>query len=70
MKRGSLASVYGKGDSFKAFMEGLPDILAASDIKAVVGAVLKAMKNRRPVVLGMGAHPIKVGLSPVIIDLI
>ncbi len=70
MKRGSLASVYGKGDSFKAFMEGLPDILAASDIKAVVEAVIKAKRNKRPVVLGMGAHPIKVGLSPVIIDLI
>jgi len=35
----------------------------------VVAAVVQARKDRRPVMLGMGAHPIKVGLTPVIIDL-
>lgn len=70
VKRGSLAALYKNGDSFKKFLDGLPDILAAGDIKAVVEAVLRARENKRPVVLGMGAHPIKVGLSPVIIDLI
>jgi deoxyhypusine synthase len=70
VRRGALASLYRKGDPFKTFMEGLPDILAASDIKAVAEAILKAWRNKRPVVVGMGAHPIKVGLSPLIIDLI
>jgi len=60
---------YRKGGSFKAFLDGLPAILAASDLKAIVSAVVKAHKDGRPVVLGMGAHPIKVGISPVIIDL-
>jgi deoxyhypusine synthase len=58
------------GGSFKSFLDGLPDILAASDIKAVVSAIVKARKRDRPLILGMGAHSIKVGLTPVIIDLI
>lgn len=60
---------YRKGSSFRDFAGGLPGFLAAGDIKAVVRAVVDAYRNKRPVVLGMGAHPIKVGLSPVIIDL-
>lgn len=55
--------------SFREFISSLPDILAAKDFRAVVTAIVKARKKDRPVVLGMGAHPIKVGLSPVIISL-
>jgi deoxyhypusine synthase len=58
-----------KGDSFMTFLCKLPDILAAGDFRRVVRAVVKAREKDRPVVLGMGAHPVKVGLSPVIIDL-
>jgi hypothetical protein len=58
-----------KGGSFKAFWNGLPSFLAASDLKSVVRSVVEARRRGRPVVLGMGAHPIKVGISPVIIDL-
>ncbi len=57
------------GGSFSGFLESLPDILAANDIKEIVAAIVKARRKGRPVVLGMGAHPIKVGLSPVIINL-
>jgi len=57
------------GQSFKSFTDNLPDILAAKDFKAVVSAIVKSRKNNRPVILGMGAHPVKVGLSPIIIDL-
>jgi deoxyhypusine synthase len=56
--------------SFSEFLGSLPDILAAKDFKAVVSAVIKARKKDRPVILGMGAHPIKVGLAPIIIDLL
>jgi deoxyhypusine synthase len=59
---------FNKG-SFRGFISSLPDILAAKDFKAVVAAIVNARKKDRPVVLGMGAHPIKVGLSPVIINL-
>lgn len=57
------------GGSFKSFLNTLPDILAVKDFKAVVDAIFRARKNGRPVILGMGAHPVKVGLSPVIINL-
>ncbi len=57
------------GGSFKEFLNSTPDILAASDLKAVAKAIVKARKKDRPVILGMGAHPIKVGLSPLIINL-
>lgn len=58
-----------KGGSFGEFIKGIPDFLAAKDLRTVAQAIVKAYKNKRPVVLGMGAHPIKVGLSPLIIDL-
>jgi deoxyhypusine synthase len=59
-----------KGERLKSFIEKLPDILAARDFRRTVRAIIRARNDDRPVVLGMGAHPIKVGLSPVIIDLI
>lgn len=59
-----------KGSPFGEFINGLPDFLAAKDLRAVAQAIVNAHKNKRPVVLGMGAHPIKVGISPLIIDLI
>jgi len=58
-----------KGETLKSFIEKLPDILAARDFRRTVKAIVRARNEDRPVVLGIGAHPIKVGLSPVIIDL-
>jgi hypothetical protein len=57
------------GTTFGRFYSGLPDILAGSELRAAVMAIAEARRARRGVVLGMGAHPIKVGLSPIIIDL-
>jgi hypothetical protein len=58
-----------KRGSFSDFLSGLPDILAAKDFKAVVTAIINARKKDRPVILGMGAHPLK-SASPIIVDLI
>ncbi len=60
---------YEKGVSFKEFIDRIPNILAASDFKTAVSSIVKARGKKKPVILGMGAHPIKVGLSPIIIDL-
>ena len=57
------------GASFKDFFSSLPNILGAQHLKDVVAALVQARKDQRPVMLGMGAHSIKVGLNPVIIDL-
>ncbi len=57
------------GQSFADFFGGLPSILAGGDIRAVVAAVVAARRRGAPVIIGMGAHVIKCGLSPVLIDL-
>ncbi|MBI5903499.1 MAG: hypothetical protein HZB84_08475 [Deltaproteobacteria bacterium] len=58
-----------KGGSMRGFLDSLPDILAAKDLKAVAGAIVAAHKGGKTIALGIGAHVIKVGLGPVIIDL-
>ncbi len=58
------------GDSFGRFMESLPDILAARDLRKAASAVSAAAGSGKTVILGMGAHPIKVGVSPLIIEAI
>lgn len=57
-----------RGISFREFLSGLPDYLAAKDFRAVVDAVEGAKKRNAPVLLGIGAHFIKVGLSPLLIQ--
>lgn len=58
------------GSSFERFYAALPDILAARDFRYVVDSIVSARKKKKPVIFMMGAHVIKCGLSPLIIDLI
>lgn len=57
-----------KGASLRSFLRGLPEILAAQNLKEIARKIAECHRKNRTVVLGMGAHPIKVGLSPLIID--
>ena len=57
------------GASFADFLDGLPAILAARDLRAIAAEIAARHGRDRTIVLGMGAHPIKVGLSPLIVDL-
>jgi hypothetical protein len=52
-----------------AAVEGLPDLLGGADFKAVVSAIRAAHAAGRPVIWGLGAHVIKAGLSPILVDL-
>jgi hypothetical protein len=61
---------YKKGSSFRSFIQSLPDILAGRDLKEIVACIWKAKKGGYPIIFAMGAHVIKTGLSPIIIDLI
>jgi hypothetical protein len=56
--------------SFKGFVDSLPHILIADELRSLVSDITHAQKNNKPVILMMGAHVIKVGLSPLIIDLL
>ena len=51
------------------FLDDLPDVLAVRSLRNIARAVADAHANGKLVVWAMGAHPIKVGLSPVLIDL-
>jgi Deoxyhypusine synthase len=53
----------------RAFVDSLPNILAAADFKAIVRAIAAAKENGAGIVWGLGAHVIKTGLGPVLIDL-
>jgi hypothetical protein len=58
------------GLGFAEWLERLPDILAARDLRFAADTIARARIAGRAVVLGMGAHAIKVGLAPILIDLL
>jgi hypothetical protein len=57
------------GGSFAQWLASLPDILGAQDLREVAGAVREAKRRGSGILWGLGAHVIKTGVSPVIIDL-
>ncbi|MCU0585614.1 MAG: hypothetical protein MUC46_06040, partial [Desulfobacterales bacterium] len=63
------AASWQSGGAFRAFLESLPRVLAAEDLRLVAAAVAEACRGGRTVLAGMGAHVIKVGLNPVVVDL-
>src|SRR3989338_1517274 len=63
------AKHFTQDSAFKDFLNSLPNILAAQNLKEIASKIVDAHKNNKTVVVGIGAHVIKVGLSPVIIDL-
>lgn len=57
------------GTGVRGFVESLPSILAAADFKAVIAAIVAARDANRGIVWGIGAHVLKTGVSPVMVDL-
>ena len=55
--------------SLAKFLDSLPNFLAAQDLRQLLGAVHRARKQRKAILWGIGGHVIKVGLGPVLIDL-
>jgi hypothetical protein len=58
------------GNYFRDFIDSLPEMLGSEGLRQAASSIVDARKNGNPVILGMGAHSIKLGLSPIIIDLI
>lgn len=54
--------------SFRAFYNRLPGILAARSFRRLAEAIATAHRGGRPVLALLGAHPFKVGLSPLLVD--
>jgi len=64
------AQIPAKKKGFLAFYNSLPNILKAKDLRCVVKDLVSARKNGRSVIFMAGAHVIKCGLNPVLIELI
>ncbi|BCA55146.1 hypothetical protein W02_22860 [Nitrospira sp. KM1] len=64
------ATPWRPGGSFDRFYRSLPDILGVKTLRAVAAAIARAHRNGKPVIAGLGAHVVKVGLSPVLVDLL
>ncbi len=67
---GMLAGLPEAGASVAALIDSMPDVLGARAFRATVDAIAAAVRRNRPVVLAMGAHVVKVGCTPIIVDLI
>lgn len=66
----SLAGVPEPGATMTEWLESLPNVLGAASFRAIVDAIVAARRAERPVVLAMGAHVVKVGCGPIVVDLI
>jgi hypothetical protein len=55
--------------SLTKFLDSLPNFLAAEDLRNLLGAMHRARMQGRAILWGIGGHVIKVGLGPVLIDL-
>jgi len=58
------------GATLRDFVDHLPNILGGADLRAAIDAWARAWRGGRPVVFGFGAHLIKVGLAPIVVDLL
>jgi deoxyhypusine synthase len=64
------ATPHAAGASFADFLDGLPDILGAADLRRAIDAGARARAGGKTLLWGFGAHFIKVGLAPLLVDLI
>lgn len=68
VRHDDFARPWNPDSGFSGWLDALPNILAAGDFRAIVAA-LRAARDRGGIVWGLGAHVIKTGLAPVLIDL-
>lgn len=64
------ARPHAPGSSFADFLDALPALLGAADLVRAIDAGVAARRRGRTLLWGLGAHVIKVGLAPVIVDLL
>jgi hypothetical protein len=68
------AEMFGKpmdgSENVPGFIAKLPHVLAAESFRNLIRAILYARSSRKPILWGLGGHVIKVGLGPVINDLL
>jgi hypothetical protein len=65
----ALATPPRAGDTFAQFWRGLPDVLAARDLRSLTTDVASAHRAGKTIAVGIGGHVIKTGLAPLLVDL-
>jgi len=70
VNKGDFALKPVKANSFNAFLDSLPNILKAKDLRAISSDIVSAAKKKKGVIFMAGAHVIKCGLNPVLIELL
>jgi hypothetical protein len=70
VKTEDFAGAWSTGASLNDWFRSLPKTLAANDLKEIIERIIEAYLGGKTIILAMGAHVIKVGLSPVILDLL
>src|SRR2546421_6844935 len=56
-------------ENMLGFISKLPHILAGDGLRNLIRALLYARSSNKPIIWGLGGHVLKVGLGPVINDL-
>lgn len=69
VRRQAEATPHRPGASVAEFLDGLPDLLGAADLRVAIEATVRAKARGRTILWGFGAHLIKTGLAPVVVDL-
>lgn len=69
VSRIDFAKVVPPGSSAALFLDSFPHILAGSDFRKISEALVNAKMKKLPIIWCMGAHVTKVGLTPILIDL-
>ena len=69
VKLADFAKPPAKKKSFAKFYDSLPEVLRAGDLRFVVNSVIGARRKKKAVIFMAGAHVIKCGLNPVLIEL-
>ena len=58
-----------ENSSTQDFLSSLPNILGVQSLRSVAAQIRRAKQLGKPIIWGIGGHVVKVGLSPVILDL-
>jgi len=66
----ALAQTWKPGGSLRDFLHSLPHLLASQSLRDLVSALTESRRQGKVLLWGIGAHVIKVGLSPILIDLL
>jgi len=64
------AEPWQSGQSLNRWLRSIPKILAGNEFREIVDRIVRAAASNKTIILALGAHAIKVGLNPIILDLL